>query len=440
MPTPAIVQLVIEALAGLLFFGFVASIWLLFKGSRELRRLRRDAAHPNLDVLLKSPLVPSVSVIAVVPQGDPAQIVFVRRLLGLTFGNREVVVVLNGASARAIETWCEEFHLFRSFRLAGEPLATGPVHGVYESRDPIQLVVIEKEAGTTADARNAGVNATSAPFIAVFDSEGEFDAEALLRLIVPVLQAPDETLAVCGASPSASAETLAGRLGEIESLRGWLGRSLAWAPANAVLPAPGQAVVIGRQALIQAGGWMAGPLEMFVQIHAGALRGKSRYRIVFLPDPLCRPRRVETMDELRRSVFRSQQWLSGALSRLGSIRDGWAAAGAGRILGLLWARFLRPLCETAVYLLAIAGLAMGWVDVWLVLLVLLVTIGGGILTSLTAIVLRALTDYQAEASPDLGGLFVAAIAENFGYRQLRNLWLIAGFVQGRFLPRSNSDV
>jgi hypothetical protein len=46
-------------------------------------------------------------------------------------------------------------------------LPTAPVRGVYESRDPIRVVVIDKEKGGPVDAWNAAVNACTSPVIGI---------------------------------------------------------------------------------------------------------------------------------------------------------------------------------------------------------------------------------------------------------------------------------
>ena len=58
-------------------------------------------------------------------------------------------------------------------------------------------------------------------------------------------------------------------------------------------------------------------------------------------------------------------------------------------------------------------------------MVLLTTVGIGIVNSMGAVVLWELTG-DPNCSPErLTMLFLAAIPENLGYRQVRNLWLIA---------------
>jgi len=50
--------------------------------------------------------------------------------------------------------------------------------------------------------------------------------------------------------------------------------------------------------------------------------------------------------------------------------------------------------------------------------------------SMAAVVLRELAEPNSPDDRRMATLFFAAIPENLGYRQLRNLWLIAGFRPG----------
>jgi hypothetical protein len=72
---------------------------------------------------------------------------------------------------------------------------------------------------------------------------------------------------------------------------------------------------------------------------------------------------------------------------------------------------------------------MGWIDPALAGLVLLSTVGMGMVVSMAAVVLRELVEFGGSNPTRLAGLFLATIPENLGYRQVRNLWLIAGLFQ-----------
>jgi hypothetical protein len=72
---------------------------------------------------------------------------------------------------------------------------------------------------------------------------------------------------------------------------------------------------------------------------------------------------------------------------------------------------------------------MGWIDPPLAGLVLLSTVGMGLVVSMAAVVLRELGEFRGSNPTRLAALFFATIPENLGYRQVRNLWLIAGLFQ-----------
>jgi hypothetical protein len=112
--------------------------------------------------------------------------------------------------------------------------------------------------------------------------------------------------------------------------------------------------------------------------------------------------------------------------------------GAGReFLGLFCIRGLRPLLETAALVLAVAGWVAGAVPTALAALVLVIAIGPGVVNSMAAVVLRELAEPSGMAPGRLAALFLTAIPENFGYRQIRNLWLIAGFFGAPRSPKQN---
>ena len=98
--------------------------------------------------------------------------------------------------------------------------------------------------------------------------------------------------------------------------------------------------------------------------------------------------------------------------------------------GLVAQRLVRPLLETVALVVTAVGAALGWVDPALVGLTMLATVAMGIVISMAAVVLRELSDYQGSDPGRLTGAFLMAIPENLGYRQLRNLWLIAGYFRG----------
>jgi cellulose synthase/poly-beta-1,6-N-acetylglucosamine synthase-like glycosyltransferase len=425
-----IVTGLIQAIVLLLCLAGAACFVALLKGCFVLRRMGRSVARDDTPILLKSPLVPAVSVIAVARDASLESREFVRRLVGLHFGKHEVVLVLDGASASALEVWTREFHLLRSGRTDPAFPGLGPtaqVRETYASTDPYSLVVVDKDRGGEADALNAGVREASSPWIALIGPECEFEPTVLLRVVRPVLEWPD-TLGVCAGAPTLPTGGLAGQFAALESLRAWLGRFAAMAGWGLLGPIPGSTMLLKREAIAAVGGFQAGGLEMFLRLHALARAAHTSYRIALVPDAISRCRTPQSMEELRRFTMFEQWGIARALSFRASWKQGLFPLG-WLLPALFCDRFMRPLLETIVYLLTAAALAAGWLDAPLAGLVLLSTVGTGILVSMAAVVFRELTEMSGSDPGRLVKMFLCVFPENLGYRQIRNFWLLAGYTR-----------
>jgi hypothetical protein len=412
--TLVVVALVI-AQAVLVAAGFNA----LLKGYFELRRSLRATSYDFGSVLLKSPIVPGVSMVFAASDASPESRARVRRLLDLHFGKPEIVVVLDGETEEELGRWVREFHLYRQERVVPEDLPAEAIRGCYLSSDPIRLLVVDKEPGGAADALNAGVNAAQYPVIGLVDGEAEFIPEFLLRLIRPMLGDWDRTVAVCGVAPAVAAPGLAGSIGAIESLRMWLVRCAALSAWHKLLPVPGACMLVKRKAICSAGGFRDGTMGLFLDLHAAGGDGSSG-RIAFVASPVSFRPAATTWADLHRQARSDQRQLAVALGKMG----GGARRG---FFGLYCFRGLRPVLETAAYILAAAGWITGLVQPAVAALVLVTSIGAGIVISMAAVVLRELAEPSGMAPGSLAALCLMAIPENLGYRQVRNFWLIAGY-------------
>ncbi len=76
---------------------------------------------------------------------------------------------------------------------------SAPVRGLYRSETHPTLVVVDKEsAGSKADAVNAGLNAATSPYVCIVDADSVLERDALLRIMLPVVQDPVRVVAVGG--------------------------------------------------------------------------------------------------------------------------------------------------------------------------------------------------------------------------------------------------
>lgn len=435
--------LVLQAIVLFLFAMGAVSFIAMVKGCFVLRRLARGTPRYDGNIILKSPLISAVSVVVAIPDASPESREFAQRLVELHFGKHELVLVLDGPTDIELDTWTKEFRLCLSARGATDDLPTARIRGVYESRDPLRLVVVDKERGGQADALNAGIDVAASPVIGLVDPLCEFEPSILLSLIRPMLEDPGRTVAVCGVMPPVGTASRlvqdgpggpshsgwAARFGELESLRLWLARCAAFAGWNLLVPVPGASMLVLRDAIVKIGGFSAGPLELFLHLHGHARVSGKQYRVAFVPEAVSHARVPGSFADLRSRNLREEREIAGALGHRRSICGGMRAIGWG-LPGIFCVRCLRPVLETAAYPLAAAGWLMGWIDPALAGLVLLSTVGMGMVVSMAAVVLRELVEFHGSDPTRLAGLFFATIPENLGYRQVRNLWLIAGF----FLP------
>ena len=108
---PAVLSLVLALLVMTLAVFAAAAFRALFKGCFALRRSLRANSYDFGSLLLKSPIVPGVSVVLAPPDASPESRALLRRLLDLTFGRHEVVLVLDGPSALDLDRWIQDFQL-----------------------------------------------------------------------------------------------------------------------------------------------------------------------------------------------------------------------------------------------------------------------------------------------------------------------------------------
>ena len=426
-----IFSIALQAISLALFFSGAAAFGLLLKGCYALRRLARVSSRDDTLVLLKSAMVPQISVVLAVRDALPETRAGVRRLLDLHSAHHEVVLALDGVSAAGLEEWKREFRLFHTIRAV-------KARGIWEAQPPSRLLVLDLERSSQPEALNAAVRAAEGSIIGCIDPQAELSMEVLLRLLRPMLEAPDEIVACCGTAPPPPAASLAGRFAAIEALRMWLVRGAAFADWNMVIPAPGAGLLVSRQALLEAGGFTAGPVELVLQLHGLARTAGKPYKVAFLPEPVSYLRAPATMAEARALVERDQQAVRAAWRRRKGIAGGAGAIGWG-MPALVANRMLRPWLETIGYALAIGGLAAGIVPWRLAVLLLLCTVATGTLVSMAAVILRELAEYRGSDPVQLAGLFFAAIPENLGYRQVRNLWLIGAFLRNEAKTASGGN-
>ena len=380
----------------------------------------------------------------------------VRSLLALHYPNFEVIVVNDGSKDNTLAVLIDVFGLKPVARAFESVVPHAHIRGIYGSPQMPRLLVVDKENGGKADALNAGISVCRKPLFCAIDADSLLESDALLRVVQPFVDDPRRTIAAGGTIRIANGcKVRAGRivsvglptrllplLQVIEYMRAFLMARLAWSELNALILISGAFGIFSRAEAVEVGGYTLGTvgedLEIIVKLHR-LMRDQGRdYRIQFIPEPVCWTEAPETLAVLGRQRSR---WQRGALETFAKHKDMLWSRRYGRIglIGMgnvLLVDVLGPLIEVAGYLLIPAFWMLGILDLDYLVAYTAVTFSFGVTVSVGSLILQELQLKRVTGPAGLLVLLATAIVENFGYRQLNNLWRLRGWWQ--WLRKSES--
>ena len=172
---------------------------------------RRVAGHfvEDLDLLDESDSTKPLTMIVPAFNEEVTIVDSITNLIHCDYPRFEIVVINDGSSDGTLARLREAFRLRRTDFPYREAIGTAPVRALYEATAPLppgvlHLFVIDKENGGKADALNAGVNASTAPYFVSLDADSILDQRALKELMRRIQEDP-RVMAVGGRSPSPTA-------------------------------------------------------------------------------------------------------------------------------------------------------------------------------------------------------------------------------------------
>jgi cellulose synthase/poly-beta-1,6-N-acetylglucosamine synthase-like glycosyltransferase len=409
------------------------------------RFFRRD---PEVSRALEfSALMPPISILA--PAYNEAATVCqsVRAMLLLRYPEFEVVVINDGSKDDTLRILIDEFHLYKSARFSDQRLKTAPIRAIYESMDPIPLVVIDKPNSGKADSLNAGINVARYPLVCCVDSDSILEEDALLRAARPFVEDPERVIAVGGIVRVANGCEVSGgrvvrvdappswiaRFQVVEYLRAFLGGRVAFSTHNCLVVISGAFGVFSKAAVLAAGGYhtdtVGEDMELVVRLHRWAREQGKPYRIVFEPEPVCWTEVPESLSVLHRQRSR---WQRGTIQTLWAHRAILAHPHYG-LLGMAALPYFAlfemfgPLVELTGYIATALGLAFRVFNRETALLFFLAAVTYGVLLSVASVILEELTLRRYPKVRDLLSLLAASVLESLGFRQLLTLWRAQAF-------------
>jgi cellulose synthase/poly-beta-1,6-N-acetylglucosamine synthase-like glycosyltransferase len=414
-------------------------------------------------------LVPPVSVIAPSFNEELSIVESVSALLALQYPDHEVIVVNDGSTDQTLSRLLEAFQLVPLERSPVTVLHRTRVRGVYSSPSHPKLVVIDKENGRKADAVNAGLGYAQRPLVCVIDADSIIEPDGLLRAIEPFLWDDGRLIAGGGAIRVVNGSTVRGghisraglsprwlpRFQIVEYMRAFLVSRVASSRMSMLLLISGAFGVFRRSVLVEVGGYrhdtVGEDLEIIMRLHRHMRNKKADYKIGFVPEAVCWTEVPERLVGLRNQRSR---WQQGAIETVVAHRDMLFNPKYGRIgmiaLPLLILEdVIGPPLELIGYLSVLASLAVGTVSPTIALSFFSLTLAFGTGVSIGALVLEEKQLRRTPSARTLALISLAAIMENFGYRQLNLIYRLRGIhsylrkeTNWAAVPRSgfNSDV
>ncbi|SMF61193.1 glycosyltransferase family 2 protein [Allosphingosinicella indica] len=394
-------------------------------------------------------LAPPIAIIAPAYNEALTIVESTKALLALHYPDFEVIVVNDGSKDRTLDVMMDAFGVRPVRRYHDTAVQCRTIRGIYANPDIPRLIVVDKENGGKADAMNAGINVARAPIICVIDADTLLEPDALIRAVRPFVEEPVKTVAVGGTIRIANGcrvedgRVIEGRLPRnflalvqtVEYLRAFLMARLGLSQMQALMIISGAFGLFRRSTAVDVGGFSQNTVgedfELVVKLHRHLRDRKQDYRVTYIPDPVSWTEAPETLKILGGQRAR---WQRGSLETFFKHRDMCFNPRYGRIgfLGMgqvLVVDVIGPLVEVAGYLLIPLLWALGLIAFDYVLAFAAVVFSFGVFVSVAALVLEEVQLRRLPRARDLAILTFVAVLENFGYRQINNLWRVKGYWQ-----------
>ena len=446
----------------ILFYAFFLAVITLVLSVISIRNTRRYIKYGQVEdnqAVLSSSLAPSISLLVPMYNEEKNIIDSIRSLLSLRYNNYNVIVVNDGSTDASLRNLIDYFQLVEVDQQPTGELSTRRVMGVYRSANKAfrKLLVIDKLNGGKADALNAGINFSQSRLVASMDADSIIAPDALLKMVRPFLKTGKEKVIATGAvvriANSCKVEdgslvkvklptNLLARFQTVEYLRVFLLSRIAWSKLNGLLIISGAFGLFDREIVNKAGGYATNTvgedMELVVRMRRYMHSIRQKYRVFYIPDPLCWTEAPSSLKVLNRQRNR---WARGSAETLYRHRKIFLNPRYG-LMGWLsypywfFFEYLAPYVEITGILYFVSLLIWGGINLPYFLSLLASVYALTVLISIIALIAEEFSYHKYSRRSDTAWLVLTALLEPIIYHPIVLLSVLKGYLDLLFGKKS----
>lgn len=434
------------------YIGFINLIYtaLLVGSTKEMYTYHKKIKYWSDREMIESSYTPPVSIIVPCYNEEDTIVDNVKALMNLEYREYEIVIVNDGSTDQTLKALRESFE----FKLSDTPyrrqIDTEKVKSIYISTLYDNIVLVNKENGGKADALNAGINLCRYPLFTAIDADSIIERSSLIKVVRPFIEDPEVIVSGGIVRPINDSEVDSGFLQKInlpkstlarfqvvEYLRAFLFGRISWSSINSLLIVSGAFGVFQKRAVIDAGGYtkdtIGEDMELVTKIHRIMRDRKEKYKIVFVPDPVCWTQVPEDMKTLK---SQRQRWHKGLIDTVLNHKKLIfnMKYGAVGMLGMPYyflIEIVGVLIEVFGYAFVAISFWYGIIDIEFATMFFGVSVLYGVFLSIGAVFLEEYNFKKYEKISEYLLLVLYGFLENFGYRQIVTVWRFIAFFKYR---------
>lgn len=319
---------------------FLSYIFMAVMSSLDLSDYIKKTKYFRYKTIKEYKVLPSISIIAPAFNEETSIIENIRSLLSLDYPKAEIIVVNDGSKDNSLEKVIKHYGMVKVDYAYSKQLQTQNIRNIYKSTHAAyaNLIYVDKENGGKADALNAGLNISRSELFLAIDVDCIIESDAILRMVKPFLEENDKTVIAAGGvvRVANSCEIRDGRIVKVhypknfwakfqvlEYFRAFTLGRMAWGRINGLLIISGAFGLFDRRIAVACGGYdnttVGEDFELVVRMRKYMhLVEKKKYKVAFIPDPLCW---TEVPSKLKILKNQRNRWTRGSIDTILKHRD-----------------------------------------------------------------------------------------------------------------------